>query len=462
MSAATEPRSARDIPVQGLRAGGCTVRPAPARSTGALSPARRRPAVLVMVFSMIAALAVVGGAPPLTRIGAVVNAHGTSVSATPTLSQVQLRATASILLATRAQAVLARDPAAFAQTSAAGGSGPDYRRLANLPITAWAYHLGAVSSDGSVATVTATLAYRFSGDSQSALLPLEISLLDAGGRWVVSSERTSGSRPAIWEVGIPTVVRGQHSLVIGVGDTSSAVAGLRQWARTADQAVLGVRRVLPEGWVPRVTVVVPASTADLATLLGRDSAGLTQIGAVTTAEARGEDRPARGADRVWLNTPLLAKLTPLGRLILLRHEVTHVATGSAATDATPLWLEEGLAEVVGYRGSGVSLATAATDATALVRAGQVLGGLPTMAALTGPMPAAAYEEAYLACVVLTDEVGLPGLVRLYRLTARGAQSDPAGNVDRALRRVTGSGTAALTRAWRALLTAVAERPTPST
>jgi hypothetical protein len=239
------------------------------------------------------------------------------------------------------------------------------------------------------------------------------------------------------------------------------VAGLRQWARTADQAVLGVRRVLPDGWAPRVTVVVPASTVDLARLLGRDSAGLAQIGAVTTAEAGRPGSSARGADRVWLNTSLLAGLTPLGRLILLQHEVTHVATGSAAANATPLWLEEGLAEVVGYLGSGVGPATAAKDATALVRAGRVPRELPSAADLTGPTPAAAYEQAYLACVVLADEVGLPGLVRMYRLTARGSQADPAGNVDRALRTVTGSGTAALTRSWRALLTTVAERSAPA-
>jgi hypothetical protein len=126
-----------------------------------------------------------------------------------------------------------------------------------------------------------------------------------------------------------------------------------------------------------------------------------------------------------------------------------------------LWLEEGLAEVVGYLGSGVALATAAKDATALVRAGRVPRELPSVADLTGPTPAAAYEQAYLACVVLTDEVGLPGLVRLYRLTARGSQADPAGNVDRALRALTGSGTAALTRSWRALLTTVAGRAVPT-
>ena len=414
--------------------------------------------MLVLALSLVALLFVAWGVPLLTRGEAN---HGTSASSTPALSKTQLVAAASTLLAARSHAVLERDAAAFARTSAVGVTGPDPRRLADLPITAWSYHLDTISGDRNGAAVTATLAYRFSGDSQDALLPLQIHLTDAGGRWAVSSERTSGSRPAIWEVGVPTVVRGQHSLVIGVGDTPRGVAGLRQWARTADQAVLGVRRVLPVGWVPRVTVVVPASTADLARLLGRDTAGLAQIGAVTTAETGRPGSGARGVDRVWLNTPLLAGLTPLGRLILLRHEVTHVATGSAATNATPLWLEEGFAEVVGYLGSGVSLATAATDATALVRAGRVPGALPTAADLTGPMPAAAYEEAYLACVVLTDEVGLPGLVRLYRLTARGAQTDPVGNVDRALRTVTGSGTAALTRALRVLLTTVAERSGPA-
>ena len=45
----------------------------------------------------------------------------------------------------------------------------------------------------------------------------------------------------------------------------------------------------------------------------------------------------------------------LARAIVLRHEITHVALGAPATTRTPTWLEEGLAEYLGYRGSGVPL-----------------------------------------------------------------------------------------------------------
>ena len=112
---------------------------------------------------------------------------------------------------------------------------------------------------------------------------------------------------------------------------------------------------------------------------------------------RGRRRRAprcRGADRVWVNTPVMATLSSLGREIVLRHEILHVATGAAATAATPLWLEEGLAEFVGYRGSGVPLRTAdRRRAAGRARRARARPRCPTRASSPDRALAEAYESA---------------------------------------------------------------------
>jgi hypothetical protein len=391
-----------------------------------------------------------GCAPSVPRPDAADPPAGGSAQALPAPSR--LRAEVLALLVRRSDAVLAGDLTAYWRTGSAAAQAPDPRRLAALPLTGWRYQVESITSEGGTSGlvhVRATLAYRLAGEPVDAVLPEQLSLAREHGGWVVAAEHATGARRALWEAGALQAVGGARSLVIGVG-AAVPRGELVRWARLADRAVLGVAGVLPTGWTHRVTLVVPDSTSTLAALLGRDPAGLARLGAVTTAESSGP-----GTYRVWLNTPLMNQLSAVGRLVLLRHEVTHVATGAPASTATPLWLEEGLAEVVGYLGSGVPLTVVATDAITLVRHGRRPGTLPTVAELTAADPAAAYEQAYLACVLLVRQVGLAGLVRVYRRTAAGPDPDPAVNADRALRSVTGAGTASLTRSLQQLLLEVA-------
>ncbi len=167
----------------------------------------------------------------------------------------------------------------------------------------------------------------------------------------------------------------------------------------------------------------------------------------TTAAGEG------GAARVWLNTPLMGSLSGVGREIVLRHEVLHVATRATSTDATPLWLEEGLAELVGYRGSGVTLRTAVADLVKVVRAGRAPDDLPGAADFSEGSVAVAYESAHVAAALLEENYGLEGLLRVYRLAVLGSGSAEE-NVDSALREVTGNGLAEFTEAWRGRVAAL--------
>ena len=115
-----------------------------------------------------------------------------------------------------------------------------------------------------------------------------------------------------------------------------------------DESVRGVGDILDIGWSRRVDVVVPASESELVSLVGpafADMAGIAiRDGAV---------------QRVVINRVRAAPLSALELRVLLRHEITHVATRDLTSDSAPLWLVEGFADYVAFHGLGLSLRQAA-------------------------------------------------------------------------------------------------------
>lgn len=357
-----------------------------------------------------------------------------------------VRAAVTGALAARAKAVLAGDADAIAATSSGTDVVFDAGRLAALPITGWHYADPRVTTtaDAGRYDVSATLDYRLAGEPAATGASLDLVVAEGTAGWRVVSERShDGVLP--WELGPLRVVTGDRTVVVGVGATPEDTAALRGWARDGDAAVAAIRAVVPEGWPGRLTLVVPASSEQAAALTGRTVESLQGLAAVTVAAPE----PAGGSGvrvfRVFVDTPLVTGMSEQARRILLRHEVTHVATGAPATGATPLWLEEGLAQYLGYRGSGVPLSVAVQDLR-----GQRLPARPPAAdAFSGAGAAAAYEAAHVLCAVMAERVGERGLLRVYRRTAAGAGFAAAW-------RATGQGTeSSLLSAWQARMRAEA-------
>ena len=139
---------------------------------------------------------------------------------------------------------------------------------------------------------------------------------------------------------------------------------------------------------------------------------------------------SRRVDRVYLDVPAWLALPPAGRQVLLTHEVTHLATGSAATDL-PLWLEEGFADEVGPvrvgpDGPGRRGRAARPAAVRRTRSRRVL---PTDSAFAaGGDPAAqAYAGAWLACRLLATDAGQRALVATYRAAVAGPGPRTSGS-----------------------------------
>ncbi|MEV5638755.1 hypothetical protein AB0L67_01085 [Streptomyces flaveolus] len=347
----------------------------------------------------------------------------------------------------RAAAVLAHDRTAWART----GSGTGFGNLSAVPLAAWSYRVTGLHRTGDTATADVDLSYRVEGYDRGALTTARTVRLsrEEDGRWSVDSDRPakqSGQQP--WDQGPVRVVRGEHSLVLGVGQSTGS---LRGYAELAERAVPAVSDAWDGDWARRIVVVVPESLEGMAGLLGSPASSYRGIAAVTTGETGGREQAP--ADRIIVNPDAYGLLGSLGKQVVLTHETTHVATRVHTTAATPLWLSEGYADWVGYRADGREPSQAAAELTRAVSEGRVPGGLPTDEdfGFTGEADelARAYEGGWLACRMIADQWGEDRLDAFYR--AVGAHDGRAGAVEDALRDVLGTTQDAFTARWREYL-----------
>lgn len=366
------------------------------------------------------------------------------------------------LLDRRAAAIRERDADAFLATI--DGSSARYRaeqrrvftNLAAVPLRSWTYHLvdtgGFTPSLGEGRRIAARveLRYRLSGYDTAPVVAEEyLTLARRDGRWYVASddgeERGRRTSVQLWDQGAVTAVRGERSLVLGVGQDRRR---LREVAAGADRAVTALRKVWPHAWAGRVVVQVPASLDRMAALLGASAGGYRGIAAVTTGEVGGGHGAA--ADRVIVNPEAYQILGDFGRRVVLTHETAHVATRAATTAATPLWLSEGFADWVGYLGTGRTPREVAPELARSVEAGRLPNALPGDGAFNfggkAESLSQAYEEGWLACRLIAQKWGGEKLVEFYR--AVGESSRRQGAVESALREVLGTSLDEFTALWR--------------
>ncbi|MFJ5259210.1 hypothetical protein ACIQAC_01865 [Streptomyces sp. NPDC088387] len=351
------------------------------------------------------------------------------------------------LLDRRASALLDRDATAFLATGARSG----YDNLRDVPLAAWSYRVTDLRTAGDTATVDAELSYRIGGHDKAPVTTARTLRLDRGadGGWRVASDRPAAkSAQQLWDQGPVTVITGEHSLVMGVGQSP---AFLRDFAALADRAVPAVSDAWDTGWGEQVVVLVPKSLDGMAALLGSPASSYRGIAAVTTGEVGGSG--SAPADRIIVNPEAYGLLGASGKQVVLTHETTHVATRAHTNAATPLWLSEGYADWVGYRGTGRGPAEAAPELARAVTEGNVPQELPVDGDFgftdDADALARAYEGGWMACRLIAERWGEERLGAFYR--AVGAHGKRAGAVETALRQVLGTTPEAFTLEWRRYL-----------
>lgn len=357
------------------------------------------------------------------------------------------RAEVQRVLDRRATAVLDRDEAAFVRTGALSW----FENLTAVPLADWSYRVTALHRTGSAATADAELSYGVQGyDRAPVTVGRTLTLsLDAGGQWYVDSERPAQkSAQQLWDQGEVMAVRGEHSLVLGVGRSGEE---LHSYADLADRAVPAVSDAWGTDWPRHVVVLVPRSLEGMAGLLGSPASSYRGIAAVTTGET---GAPAEApADRIIVNPDAYGVLGSVGKQVVLTHETTHVATRAHTTPATPLWLSEGYADWVGYRGSGRTPVQAAPELWDAATEGRLPAALPSDRDFGFSGDAAelarAYEGGWMACRMIAERWGEVRLGEFYR--AVGAHQQRPGAVEDAMRKVLDTTPAEFTEQWRAYL-----------
>jgi hypothetical protein len=370
------------------------------------------------------------------------------------------------LLVRRAAALRARDRVAFLAVVDPGT--PFHARqarvfdaLAEVPLAGISYELdpvralelpAAVAERYGDPTWAATVRFRYAlegYDDAPTAKEQYLTFVRRGARWYLASDtdfESAGRRTALglWDFGPVVALRTPRVLVLG---HPTSVTLMRRIRDAADAAVPRVTEVWPH-WSGRVVVLVPDSTDQLRRMVAH-TGDLTRIAAVASADAGIDGGPPAG-ERIAVNPGPFRSLSNFGRGVVLRHEITHVATRDVTSGATPYWLAEGFADYVGYRGSGTTVRDAARELAAEVVAGTVPKSLPTEADFAGDNRrlAQAYEMSWLACHLLADRLGHAGLVRFYREVST-TPGDPDAAFDAALRARLGMDTAAFTAAWRA-------------
>jgi hypothetical protein len=400
----------------------------------------------------------------LAAAGALVGCSGSS-SPSPTAPTV---ASARAVLAAQGAAVRAHTPAAFLATFDAATAARAYRteqaqefaNLAKVPFALWRYQIvGPIHVATAVRATTkrygtptlllhVTLGYELRGvDKTPSTHDLYLIFVRRHGKTVLAGDDPLTAQSTVswvgpWHYGPLDVASGKASLVLGPPADQAQLPGL---ATDIDTAIAAVTRVWGTAWSQRVAALVPASTAEFTALSGSASTDVSAA-AVTDGIDSGTGQPF--GQRLVLNPAELGQLSATGRGIVLRHEITHLATAADTADITPRWVVEGFADYVGNLDSGQSVPAAAAELHAAVAAGTVPTALPTDKAFaaTGAELARDYEASWLACRLIAHQVGQAGLVRFYR--AIGTALEPqAEAVADAFRTVLHETQAAFTAQW---------------
>lgn len=234
------------------------------------------------------------------------------------------------------------------------------------------------------------------------------------GGWRIADDTDGATSLQMWDLPGLKVLRGRSGIVIG----NAPRTRMQEYRTIADSAVRRVSGLWGTDWNSHVVLLTPSTTDEFARLLSRTSAdGLDQVAAITQGVIERGQRAQR--DRVVINPKAFTSLQPLGRRVVITHELTHVATRSSTTGPVPIWLTEGMADYVGYSGLDLRRGRVASELLALVRVGKGPKALPTEADFDPSRTkiAPAYSASWLAVSRLVDLYGKARVVAFYRAVA---------------------------------------------
>jgi hypothetical protein len=277
-----------------------------------------------------------------------------------------------------------------------------------------------------------------------------LTIVRRAGAWLIAADTDGATGRDLWDLGPIVHAVSARCLVIGA---RARRAQVEQFAAECGRSARTVDRAWGRTW-HRVTVLtVPDTLTQLAVLLGRFSrptgtatAGLEKTAAVTVGPTAGP------ADTVLINGAAFDELSPVGRRVVLTHELVHVATRATGSRSAPTWLAEGYADYVAYAGTGLLPRQVAGEALDAVHAGEMPSALPEPDDFNAASDhaAVAYGLAWVAATLVADKAGDAQRMRAFYQQAAAPGAGPE-QLDTALTMVGLGGTASFVKIWQARL-----------
>lgn len=358
------------------------------------------------------------------------------------------------LLRTRAKGLLDGDRSAFlsplddAARSLKDRQSTFYDNIHGVPLASWVSTLDPETAqrmpDAGVETwsYSVVTVYAFAGlGDEKAVLDQRVDVARRPEGWRITDIADQQTHTEPWDIGRTTAVHDGRIVVLGIGASKKELTAVELQAAAAVPRVDAVWR---GRWEHGAVVVMPADATEAATLSG--TAQIEPLAAVATGGS-GVDAAGhlRRWDRVVINPSAWKRMSDTGRLVVLTHELTHVATGSLGS--VPMWVSEGFADYIGWKRSGVATETIAEELRTEVRNGDVPKDLPDEADFHSRRVDEAYEEAWLAARYIAFRYGEDRLLRVYRGMAARSGTTKADQ-DHVLRSVLGVSRSAFVHGWR--------------
>lgn len=235
------------------------------------------------------------------------------------------------------------------------------------------------------------------------------------------------AKPLWWVEAITVKVRGKVTVMAGSrADANEWLADATSALNNVDRASLGSAA---KSWDSRLSLVVPSNDRLVEAVLGVGRGTYGDIAASTVP-----DSIARDSKEVPLRIVMSPK-TNSNRdldLVVLTHELVHVATDSAHS-AAPVWFVEGIAEEVAY--SSYPWAAEAQQAALRDNLKKKLGSAPAKLPSDAdyepgaPDLAESYLRGWLAVHELTRLLGGLGMAEFYADASEDGEIEQSGVTD---------------------------------
>jgi hypothetical protein len=376
------------------------------------------------------------------------------------------------VLRSRADAVLHRDEKAFmasidpqADSAFVQSQRTLFANLAGVPLRDWAYTLQpqrsldpgvlpAVPGADELWAPEIQLVYALRGSDPSVTQrPMGYLLVRRAGSWFIRSDNDLqgvGRRTwrGMWDFGPCIVVTTGRGLVLTHPGREPMAQRI---AAELDSSVRAVSDVWGSAWSQQVAVLLPDTADEMRALVGPNFPVDTVV-AVSVADRVDTEKNSAEGQRVVMS-PITSDVLGVAPLrIVLRHEMTHIATRGSTVDGSSMWLLEGFADYVGYRESGVPLSQGAPDLNAQMTAKGPPDRLPTDEEFRSRDRTLdlAYQQSLSIARFVADKFSEAKLIELYRVLAKAGRIS-GKEIDKLLTSVVGLNQEQFVAGWQEYL-----------